>query len=243
MEPRPNLTDIPKGNTCDGVNRAVIEHLLAAPQDLTRARVLDLPCGTGGFLETLRRFFPEAVVRGADVMAPPEATDWAQADLSRAFTLFAPLKFDVITSISGVMEFDNTRLFFESCAQHLAEDGLLLVTNDNTFTVRDRLTFLCFGKVRRFHLLVAPGDPTWKMIPVQNLVRSLEDAGFTIESIRYVSAQPKDWMLWPLAAIIWPWQWAHVRFRRSTVPFSLRRAMFPFRALICRHYIVAARRK
>lgn len=240
---RPPLDEIPRGNTCEGVNRAVIEYLLAAPQDLTRARFLDLPCGTGGFLQTLRRFFPEAVVRGADVMAPPTENDWAQADFNRPFTLFAPLKFDVITSISGVMEFDNTRQFFESCAGHLAEGGRLLVTNDNTFTVRDRLTFLCLGKVRRFRLFDAPGDPTWKLIPLQNLARSLADAGFVIESIRYVSAQPKDWMLLPLAALLWPLQQIYLRQARSTVPLSLRRAMFPFRALICRHYIVAARQK
>ncbi|MBC7368186.1 MAG: hypothetical protein H7343_15465 [Undibacterium sp.] len=78
---------------------------------------------------------------------------------------------------------------------------------------------------------------------MQNLVRSLEEAGFEIKAIRYVSARTKDWMLWPLAALVWPGQWAYLRFARSSVSPTLRTAMFPFRALICRHYLVAARRK
>lgn len=243
METPPSLDRIPRGNTCAGVNRAIIEYLLRLPREARPARFLDVPCGSGVFLATLRQFFPDAVVRGGDVQAPEPATEVARVDLSRPFALFAPLKFDVITSISGVMEFDNTRQFFETCADHLAPDGLLIVTNDNVVAIRDRLSFLFLGKVRRFRLFVGPEDPTWKLISIQNLARSLHDAGFSIREIRYLSARRKDWLLLPLAAVIWPFQWIYVRRARSKVPAARRREMFPFRALICRHYMIVCERR
>jgi hypothetical protein len=54
----------------------------------------------------------------------------------------------------------------------------------------------------------------------------LHDAGFTIESIRHVSARPKDWLLLPLAALIWPFQWAQLQAEKAALPETLRKMMF-----------------
>lgn len=234
-----SLRAIPRGNTCDGVNRAIVEHLLASPRHYGSAAMLDLPCGEGALVRALQSFFPEADVQGGDLELPPGGRPaWFHSvDASRPFHLSGP-KRDVICCVSGVMEFDNTRQFFECCRRHLADDGVYVVTNDNVVTVRDRLAYLAFGKTRRFELFSAPGRPTWKSVSLPNLVRTLHDAGFAVQSIRYVGAKPKDWLLLPFAALLWPGQWLHRIFAASEVPHSMRRQMFPFRSLICRHYLV-----
>jgi SAM-dependent methyltransferase len=240
MSPLPSLDQIPKGNTCHGVNRAVIESLLAHDRSWAGRCILDMPCGAGVLLKVCRDFFPQADVKGADYRLPEgfPGNEVAWVDASKSFRVFPEMRFDAITSVSGVMEFDNTRQFFESCRAHLKEGGLLVVTNDNVITVRDRLAYLFFARTRQFKLLVTPGEPTWKVILVQNLVRILEDAGFEIRAIRYVSLRAKDWLQLPLALLIWPWQLAMRHAEKSAMPGRLRRMMFPFRALLCRHYVV-----
>jgi 2-polyprenyl-3-methyl-5-hydroxy-6-metoxy-1,4-benzoquinol methylase len=238
----PSIEEIPRGNTCRGVNRFIIECLPTLTRGRADVSLLDLPCGRGEFVDAVRRFFPHATVRGGDVRPPVGRPDLAEVDLRRPFTLFAPAKFDVITSISGVMEFDNTLQFLETCRRHLKDDGWLVVSNDNIATVRDRWSFLFLGKVRRFNLLVGPDDPTWKLVPIQNLVRILHEAGFAVVTIRYLSVKPKDWVWTPVAALLWPLQWIYLRSRRSSLPVTMRRAMFPFRSLLMRHYVVLCRR-
>lgn len=233
------LDSIPTGNTCAGVNRAVIALLLGSGRDFTHAAILDLPCGDGTLVRTLRRFFPTAQIEGGDVTEPagPDTSWFQRVDASRSFRL-PGRKRDVVCCVSGVMEFDNTLQFFETCRHHLADDGLLIVTNDNVVAVRDRLAYLGFGKTRRFELFGAWDRPTWKSIPLPNLLRLLHDAGFTVQSIRYVGTKPKDWLLLPLALLLWPGQWLHTRLARGDVPRRARREMFPFLSLICRHYLV-----
>jgi 2-polyprenyl-3-methyl-5-hydroxy-6-metoxy-1,4-benzoquinol methylase len=235
----PDLDSIPRGNTCAGVNPAVVHHLFASGRDFSRSAMLDLPCGDGTLVRTLQRFFPTAEIRGADFAAPAgEIPGWfQQVDASRPFTL-PGRKHDVICCVSGVMEFENTRQFFESCRAHLTDDGLFIVTNDNVVAVRDRLAYFAFGKARRFELFGAPDRPTWKFVPIQNLLRVLHDAGFSIRAVQYVGAKPKDWLLLPLALLLWPAQLLHREFARGGMPRSQRRAMLPFRSLICRHYLV-----
>jgi hypothetical protein len=199
-----------------------------------------MPCGHGVLLKVLRQFFPKAVVKGADLRPSGEflREEVAAVDASRPFTIFPEAKFEMITSVSGIMEFHNTRQFFETCREHLAEGGQLVVTNDNVITVRDRLAYLFFGRTRLFRLLVSPELATWKPIPMQCLGRMLHDAGFAIRSIRYVCARPKDWLMLPLALVLWPFQWAKIQTEKSSMPVELRRMMFPFSIMIYRHCVV-----
>lgn len=63
------------------------------------------------------RFFPKSQVRGCDVEMPESlsAEDFALVNASRPFHVFEQTKFDLVLSVSGVMEFDNTLQFFEQC--------------------------------------------------------------------------------------------------------------------------------
>ena len=245
MPHTPALDEIPKGNTCHGVNGAVIEHLLAQDATWTGKRILDIPCGAGVLLKVLRQFFPQAIVKGADLRPSGEFTssEVAQVDASRPFAIFSEAKFDVIASVSGIMEFHNTRQFFETCEAHLAPDGQLIVTNDNVITVRDRLAYLFFGRTRLFRLLVSPELATWKPIPTQCLVRMLHDAGFAVRSIRYVPVRPKDWLLLPVALLLWPFQWGQLQAEKAALPAELRRMMFPFICMLSRHCLLVCTRR
>lgn len=234
----PVLDSVPKGNTCHGVNRAIVEHLMSRGSASAGMAILDVPCGNGELVGVLRHFFPAARVQGGDLSLAPGAPEGCcVVDASRPFSVPGE-KFDVICCVSGIMEFDNTLQFFESCRRHLAPNGLFIVTNDNVVSVRDRLAYLALGKTRRFELFGAPDQPTWKLVPLQNLLRILHDAGFAVRAIRYVSIRLKDWAMLPLALLLWPGQWLHANFARGPMPRARRTMMFPFRALLCRHYLV-----
>lgn len=251
MTQDPRLEKLPKGRTCIGVHRAIIEYLLHKRADAASAAMLDIPCGDGELMNSLRTFFPEAVVRGGDLQRPQALTsdDFSAIDASQPFTVFPEQKFDFVFSVSGVMEFDNTRQFFETCREHLRDEGSLIVTNDNVVSIRDRLAYFWLGKVRPYPLLVTQGQSTWKMIPIHNLMRILEDAGFKVREVRYVSMKPKDWLMLPLALLVYPVQFLYLHLARSGMPRAQRQAMYPFGALLYRHYymvcekVLAARRQ
>ena len=236
-----SLSQIPRGNTARGVNRAIIEFLLESGKTRDGQAMLDIPCGSGSLVATLRDFFPKSLVRGCDVQMPESlsADNFALVDASQPFRVFVQTKFDVVLSVSGVMEFDNTLQFFEQCRQHLNEEGVFVVTNDNVVSIRDRLSYFWLGKVRPYHMFAAQGQPTWKVIPIYNLVRLLQDAGFKINEIRYASVRPKDYLVLPLALLVYPVQFLYMQFAKNRMPVAMRHAMYPFRSLLYRHYFVA----
>jgi 2-polyprenyl-3-methyl-5-hydroxy-6-metoxy-1,4-benzoquinol methylase len=243
MDQNQTFEDIPRGNTCRGVNRAILEYLAGQKDDFAGKWILDIPCGEGTLLRSLRRFFPKACLRGADLQAPSQLTpeEYAPVDASRLFSIFPERRFDLAISVSGVLEFENTLQFFQSLRKHLKADGALIVTNDNMVSVRDRLEYLLVGKVRHpYDIFVSRDQVSWKVVPIHNLVRVLEDAGFTVKEIRYVPVRSKDWLLLPLALALYPIQWAYARLSRTKLPLRMRQEMYPFASLLSRHYLIIA---
>ncbi len=164
--------------------------------------------------------------------------DFAPVDASLPFAVFPDQKFDYVLSVSGVMEFDNTLQFFKSCHAHLRNDGHFIVTNDNVVSMRDRIAYFWLGKVRQYQSFVTQGQSTWKVIPIHNMVRILQDAGFRIKEIKYVSHRAKDWLMLPLAMLVYPIQFLYIQFSRSKMPLSQRHSLYPFRSLLLRHYLI-----
>src|SRR5215468_4492581 len=70
MDLAAKLDSIPRGNTCPGVNRAIIEYLLTNETKFADKAVLDVPCGRGEFLDVIKAFFPKCHTFGADVVSP-----------------------------------------------------------------------------------------------------------------------------------------------------------------------------
>lgn len=240
MSQDPRLDTIPRGLTSRGVHKTIIEYLLRLGDSFDGKAMLDVPCGDGSFISSLRRFFPKALFRGCDLRKPPNlgAEDFCMVDANHPFTVFPNTSFDFIFCISGVMEFDNTLQFFAQCRNHLRDSGVFLVTNDNVSGVRDRFSYFWFGKPKQFKYFVTRDQPSWKSISIGNLVRILQDAGFHIQEIRYVPLQGKDWLWLPWALLIYPVHFLHVQWADTALPLALRQAMHPFQSLLSRHYII-----
>ena len=236
---------IPRGNTCPGVNRAIIENLLSRGEAGRPLRFLDIPCGEGAFLNAVAAIFPRSETVGCDIRIPSKSFPhrFIAVDASEGVKLDNKGTFDVIACISGVMEFDNTLQFFKEIRQYLSHQGLLFVTNDNTSSLQDRLLYLLFGRWRQYRLFNEPGEATWKLVTIQSLLRILTDAEFVIEDVQYVPSTARDLLWIPLALPIYLCQRFHMGTARSSLSREERRRLFPFRALYSRHYILICSRQ
>ena len=230
--------DIPRGNTQKNVNKTLLAYLLSAYEHSAPLRVLDMPCGAFEWLRLLAQVFPRATLVGSDLAAvtPPEGVQVLAADATQPFDFGG--NFDLITSISGIMMFGNTQSFIRHCCRQLKVGGTLVITNDNIFTVRDRLSFLFTGRVRRFKLLPETDEAISQQIPLQEVCRQMNRNSVEITKIIYTSFYTEDWLFAPLAMLLYPFQWLSLRRTRSSIPWSLRRQMFPLGALLGRHYLV-----
>lgn len=237
------LAKIPRGNTVPGVNRTIIEYLLMLDDNFEGAAVLDVPCGHGAFLNALKEFFPAAETFGADIIPLCDSSQhrFFKVDARQRFEIETDKKFKLITSISGVTEFDNTQQFVEQLNYYLDTDGVLIISNDNIFSVRNRLLFLLFGRFRQTHLFMENDEPTWKIIPLQNLTRIVYEAGFDMSEVKYVPAKATEWLWLPIAALVYIFQFFYLRFGESGPPFWRKTALYPFVSLIARHYVLICR--
>lgn len=230
------LKNVPRGNTCPGVNEIILEHILnVSGNDLA---LLDIPCGKGEFLDAVKDARPSTMTVGVDISVPSKGFRHAfvRADLSTNETLDLERRFEIVTCISGVMEFDNTRAFFEKLRPLIDVDGELIVTNDNLLSVRDRFSYALFGRFRQYRLRWSIGEPTWKVVTITNLLRVLADAGFEAREIKYVSPSAAEWLWLPIAIVIFGLQRLS-----NTGDGSLK--ILPFLSLFSRHYILFCRVK
>ncbi len=235
------LARIPRGNTCPGVNREIIEILLE--REFAPTALLDVPCGAGDFLRTVKDFFPNCETFGADIRPPEQDFPgrFMQLDAQSDDLFQISGKPDAITCISGVMEFDNTLAFFDKLRGNLSENGVLIVTNDNLVAVRDRVLYLLFGRFRQYRRFIGSDQPTWKMLHLQNLLRILKDANFEKVEIRYAPVVSGDWMWLPLALILYVFQVIYFHLAETETTFAEKSALYPFAALLSRHYVVVCR--
>ena len=228
------LENIPRGDTCAGVNRAVMEHLLSEYGADSTLSLLDIPCGKGTFLDALSVFFPAWDIHGAD-LNPPTGANYTEIEATKGVLFDDGARFDVVTCISGVMEFDNTLAFFKNIKGSLDPEGLLIVTNDNILTVRDRLLYLFAGRFAQYPFSTAARKPTWKILPLQNLIRILGDAGFEVGKVKYVPVRPADWLWSPIAVLLC----VIARIFRSSDAYQ--KAAVSLRAYLSRHYLLICR--
>jgi SAM-dependent methyltransferase len=241
VEARPDpARAIPRGNTQRGVTRAVLSVLQATFRPEQAFDLLDIPCGCGEFGLTVKQLFPSSHITCADLHGSGVDGDvqFVNMDAAKSFPFEADERFDAITSISGVMEFDNTEGFVSECAKRLKPRGRIVITNDNGFTVRDRLSYLLLGRVRRFKLLLEPHACTYKHIPVQELAKIFAEQDLALDRVEYVSLFAEDLLFLPLALVLYPLLWVYLRTLDSSVSLATRAQLFPLRALLCRHYLV-----
>lgn len=235
-----------RGNTQKGVNRAIARFL---DQKISAGFFLkslfDIPCGQGEFLRGLRKAVPSLKMKGLDLFAEPhpEIRDvFVRGDAREPFAAVAGERFSVMTCISGVMCFDHVSGFFRSSVDHLEPGGYLIVTNDNVLTVRDRLSFLFLGRLKRFKLLYSVQEGNWNVVLIQGLWKQFRLNGYRIEKVEYVSFYAEDLLFLPLAALIYPIWLLSLLLGRGEMTRTERLQLFPFRSLLARHYIIYAKK-
>lgn len=118
----------------------------------------------------------------------------------------------------------------------LRPGGLLLVSNDNYLTVRDRLSYLFTGRVRRFRLLFEPDEGNFQLVQHQELKRLFDVNGVQLTQVHYTSLYLEDLLYLPLALLLWPWQRWQLRRLRNSTSWPLRQQLFGFKSLLYRHY-------
>lgn len=238
-------TKILKGNTQYGVNLSIIRFLVRWAQKKPLKRFLDAPCGQGEFLQNLKGIFPEAEIEGHDLYCtihPEMSPYFHRTDLKTLFQHLTGRKFDVITNISGVMVADHVSSFICEARQHLDSQGLLIITNDNILTARDRFCFLLFGHTKRFRLFYSINEGNWNLVLIQGLWKNLKEQGYEILKVEYTSIYKEDYLWLPIAALFYPILCLQLRFGKGDMDLESRKMLFPFASLLGRHYIIYAQK-
>ena len=237
-----NSVVIPKGNTQKGVNQEVYR-LLAETFDLAKAlKMIDVPCGDGTYAGFIKKNHPQVQMIGVDFFENVKNQDFEfhAASAQEYFKNEKPQQVDAITCISGVMCFDGIVDLFQAFHQSLKAGGLLVVTNDNIMTVRDRLSFLFFGQFKRFKLCYEKNEGNWNLVLPQALRMLFMRHEFKNIKVKYTSTYTEDFLFLPLAILIYPFFFAYLMTRKSPISRSDRWQLFPFQALLARHYVICA---
>jgi hypothetical protein len=242
----PDWRSIENGNTHRGVNRDVLKFLWQWNDRNPTQSLLDAPCGQGEFLKAVKQILPDVRIAGQDLLAEPLpeiAHAFRRGDQSKGFIDLDGQCFDVVTNISGVMCMDGASAIFSRTHDLLAPGGLFIVTNDNILTVRDRFSFLLFGRVKRFKLLMHPGEGNWNLMLIQSLWQLLRTNRFKVVRVEYTTVFTEDWIWLPFALLLYPLWWLSFAFKKEEMDGATRRALFPFKALLARHYVIYAQRE
>ncbi len=231
---------IPKGNTQKGVNHQVYQFLQES-LDLKRPlKMIDVPCGDGTFATFIKNNHPQVQMIGIDFFADVGQPNFEFHQLSAHdyFRDHKPAQVDALTCISGIMCFDGIVDLFQAFHKSLKSGGVLVVTNDNVMTVRDRLSFLFFGQFKRFKLFYDINEGNWNLVLPQALRMLLARHEFKNIKIKYTSIYTEDYLFLPLAILIYPLFFIYLMTRKSSISRSERRKLFPFQALLARHYVI-----
>lgn len=236
----PSNLKIVRGQTQKHVNDTILHDLYNRFSKESAISFLDLPCGNMEFLKYVKTLFPSAEVTGADIFRPDLADqiNFQQMDLTEDFNLPDDKQYGVVSSISGVMMFSNTLRFIKNCTEKLKNGGTFILTNDNNATIRDRLAYFFLGRFRIFNLVFEDQEVMTENVPIHELVRLMRLHNIRIDQITYTSFYPVDVLLMPFALIAYATQWLYLKKLKTQLPTTLVWQMYPFKHLLCRHYII-----
>jgi SAM-dependent methyltransferase len=236
----PKDIKIERGETQKDVNSTLLNELTHIIDQNEAIKVLDLPCGTGQFLNYIKLLYPKAKLHGIDIEKglKTEGIEFVQSDLSRNFNMSEEEQFDLITSVSGVMMFENTKFFIENCSKRLKKGGKFILTNDNSATIIDRLSFIILGRTRQFRIIYENDEGLKQNLSIQYLVRIMRLNNIEIQKVTYTSFYPKDLIYLPIALLCAPFQYLYLKRVKTELPASLVKQMFSFKQYLYKHYIL-----
>lgn len=204
-------------------------------------KMIDVPCGDGTYAAFIKKNHPQVQIIGIDFFANAanQGFEFYKASAHNYFRDQKPADIDVLTCISGIMCFDGIVDLFNAFHQTLKSGGLLVVTNDNVMTVRDRLSFLFFGQFKRFKLCYETNEGNWNLVLPQALHMLFVRHKFKNITVKYTSTYAEDYLFFPLAILIYPVFFIYLMTRKSPISRRDRKKLFPFQSLLARHYVVS----
>jgi hypothetical protein len=238
------MNEMHVGNTQRGVSLGVLRILERRASVNGESLLIDVPCGNGDFALFLKRNLRNLRVIGVDFFADAagKGIEFFKCRAQEYFQKESPKNVDIITCVSGVMCFDGIEELFSLFHRSLKEQGLVVVTNDNYMTVRDRFSFLFFGRFKRFKLFYDVQEGNWNSISPQGIFMLLQRQEFKGLEIKYTSIYSEDYLWLPLALVIYPLFYLYIMMQKTSLSLSERQALFPFSSLLARHYIVSAKK-
>ena len=170
---------IPKWNTERKVNYNIIKWILK--NNLKNLDILDVPSWNADLIKTINKIDNSIIKKWTliDKYVFPNDLEskflYYNSDFSEIWKFNE--KFDLVFSVSWVMEFDNISLFIKNLKKSLKKGWKIIITNDNVISLKDRLLYLFFWKIRRFRLFLEPNQPTFHNIPIQEIYKYLIENG------------------------------------------------------------------
>ncbi len=163
--------------------RMIKNHILELVLAHRHQRVLDLPCGKGGFSQML-------LDRGVEVVSAdlhPEVfivpgRSGIHADLNAALP-FSDGEFDAMVCIEGIEHIENPHLLAREANRILRTDGKLYLSTPNVLSIRSRLSNLFRGYPNQFHYMIEIDQETG----LEKAIDHINPIGFL--ELRYVLSQ------------------------------------------------------
>lgn len=157
------------------------ETILKLIRPIRGLRILDIPCGTGGFVKQMRS--EGAICFGVDLDASAACTSIMVANINDSLP-FANESFDVITCVEGVEHVHDAFYLMQECHRLLRPGGRLILSTPNLQNLRSRIKFLLRGTFFWFDTYAIRSVGHINIIPFFLLKHILKTAGFSQISVQ-----------------------------------------------------------
>lgn len=233
---------IPKWNTEINVNYNIIKWILK--NNFKNLKILDIPSWDADLVKIIDKIDNNIIKKWIlldKYIFPKNISSkflYYNYDFSEVWKINE--KFDLIFSVSWIMEFDNISFFIKNLRNLLNKKWKIIITNDNIISLKDRILFLFFWKVRRFRLFLEPNQPTYHNIPIQEIYKYLIENNLKLLDVKYCWYKKSDILFFILFFYLYIPQIIYIFFKKSYIPVKNRYKLFSIKSLYSRHYIIFA---
>jgi SAM-dependent methyltransferase len=160
---------------------SIYEIILNALIPIQGARVLDIPCGSGGFAEHLATKGAECVA--VDIVPTYEHRPMVVADMNLPLP-FVDESFDMVISIEGIEHIHSAFHLLQECYRILKSGGKLILSTPNIQNIRSRIKFMLRGTLYWFDPYEIMRMGHVNVVPYFLLKHFLKVSGFKAISVQ-----------------------------------------------------------
>lgn len=157
------------------------EAILKLIHPIRGLRILDIPCGTGGFVKQMRS--EGAICFGVDLDTSAVCIPIVVANMNDSLP-FANESFDIITCVEGIEHVHNAFHLMREFYRLLRPSGQLIFSTPNLQNLRSRIKFLLRGTFFWFDTYAIKSVGHINIIPYYLLKHILKTVGFSQISVQ-----------------------------------------------------------